>query len=214
MVMGMGEPLANLDRLLAALAMATAPDGLGISARRMTISTVGLPAGIRRLAEQNCQYHLAVSLHAADDELRNRLVPTNRKRGHRRDPGGGRRVFRQDRPSRDFRVRAPGRRQRSARATPGQLLALLKGRPALVNLIPYNPVAGLPFRTPSPRAVARFVEILDQGGVNAVVRHRKGNRIDAACGQLRPACGSPPAAESPGGLARAKPRRCRGCRLK
>ena len=77
-VMGMGEPLLNLDRLLPALADAAAPDGLGISARRITISTVGLPEGIRRLAGENIQYHLAISLHAADDELRNQLVPANR----------------------------------------------------------------------------------------------------------------------------------------
>ncbi|NQT16327.1 MAG: 23S rRNA (adenine(2503)-C(2))-methyltransferase RlmN, partial [Planctomycetes bacterium] len=78
-VMGMGEPLANLDRLLQALATATAPDALGISARRITISTVGLPDAMRRLADTGPAYHLAVSLHAADDELRNRLVPSNRK---------------------------------------------------------------------------------------------------------------------------------------
>ena len=77
-VMGMGEPLANLDALLPALAEAAARDGLGIGARRITISTVGLPGGIRRLAKENCQYHLAVSLHAANDALRNELVPANR----------------------------------------------------------------------------------------------------------------------------------------
>ena len=79
--MGMGEPLANLDRLMPALAAAAAKDGLGIGVRKITISTVGLPLGIRRLAEQNCQYHLAVSLHAPNDELRTRLMPTNRHIG-------------------------------------------------------------------------------------------------------------------------------------
>ena len=97
--MGMGEPLANLDRLLPALAEATAADGLGISARRITISTVGLPDGIRRLADEKVQYHLAVSLHAADDDLRNRLVPANRERGHRGGDGGGGRIFREDGPA-------------------------------------------------------------------------------------------------------------------
>jgi 23S rRNA (adenine2503-C2)-methyltransferase len=66
-----------------------------------------------------------------------------------------------------------------------QLLRLLKGRPALINVIPYNPVPGLPYRTPSPAASARFIEILTQGGLNTVMRHRKGDRINAACGQLR-----------------------------
>ena len=79
--MGMGEPLANLDRLMPALAVASAKDGLGIGVRKITISTVGLPVGIRRLAEQNCQYHLAVSLHAPNDALRTQLMPTNRNIG-------------------------------------------------------------------------------------------------------------------------------------
>ncbi len=79
--MGMGEPLANLDHLLPALDEATNPHGLGISARRITISTVGLPPAIRRLAEKDMHYHLAVSLHAANDELRNQLVPVNKKIG-------------------------------------------------------------------------------------------------------------------------------------
>src|SRR5262245_3725026 len=80
-VMGMGEPLANLDNLLAALETATAKEGLGIGARHITISTVGLPAKIRLLADLGKQYHLAVSLHAPNDELRTRIVPTNDKVG-------------------------------------------------------------------------------------------------------------------------------------
>src|SRR5213078_1614744 len=80
-VMGMGEPLANLDALLEALETAGAKDGLGIGARHVTISTVGLPAKIRRLAELGKQYHLAVSLHAPNDALRTRIVPTNPKTG-------------------------------------------------------------------------------------------------------------------------------------
>ena len=79
--MGMGEPLANLDRLMPALSAASAKAGLGIGVRKITISTVGLPVGIRRLAEQNCQYHLAVSLHAPNDALRTQLMPTNRDIG-------------------------------------------------------------------------------------------------------------------------------------
>src|SRR5262249_27810575 len=80
-VMGMGEPLANLDNLLAALEVAGAPDGLNIGARHITISTVGLPAKIKRLADLGKQHHLAVSLHAPNDALRNRIVPTNDKTG-------------------------------------------------------------------------------------------------------------------------------------
>lgn len=183
-VMGMGEPLANLDRLLPALAMATRPDGLGISVRRITISTVGIPKGIKRLADLDCQYHLAVSLHAPDDELRNRLVPANRKIGlaavleaadYYFEKTGRRVTF-------EYVLLADVNDQpEHAR----QLVALLQGRPALVNLIPYNPVHGLPFRTPKSSATRRFAEILEQGGLSVAVRFRKGDRIDAACGQLR-----------------------------
>ncbi len=183
-VMGMGEPLGNLDRLLPALAAAASPDGLGISARRITISTVGLPGAIRRLANENCQYHLAVSLHAADDRLRDELVAANRGVGIQSILAAadyyfdltGRRVTFEC-------VLLAGVNDRVEDAR--RLVRLLSGRPALVNVIPYNPVADLPFRTPTPAAVARFVEIRAQGALNANIRHRKGDRIDAACGQLR-----------------------------
>jgi 23S rRNA (adenine2503-C2)-methyltransferase len=183
-VMGMGEPLLNLDRLLDALDVAVCPDGLGISARRITISTVGIPKGIRRLAELNCQYHLAVSLHAPNDELRSRIVPTNRKIGigpileaaDEYFEKTGRRVMFEY-------VLLAGINDRPEHAA--QLVGLLKGRPSLVNLIPYNPVAGLPYRTPAATATARFAEALTRGGLSVAVRWRKGDRIDAACGQLR-----------------------------
>jgi 23S rRNA (adenine2503-C2)-methyltransferase len=183
-VMGMGEPLANLDRLLPALAAATRPDGLGISARRIAISTVGLPKPIRRLADQNCQYHLALSLHAADDTLRNRLVPANRNVG-----------IAAIMAATDYYFEVTGRRvtfeyvllanvnDREEHAN--SVLRLLSGRPALVNLIPFNPVSGLPYTTPGSAAVARFSEILCAGGLNVQIRYRKGDQIDAACGQLR-----------------------------
>jgi 23S rRNA (adenine2503-C2)-methyltransferase len=182
--MGMGEPLANLDRLMPALAVASAKDGLGIGVRKITISTVGLPVGIRRLAEQNCQYHLAVSLHAPNDALRNQLVPTNRKVGigpiieaaeEYFTLTGRRLMF-------EYVLLAEVNDQpEHAR----ELVQLLRERSALLNLIPYNPVKGLPYRTPHSKGMARFVEILATGGVNVKIRYRKGNRIDAACGQLR-----------------------------
>ncbi len=199
-VMGMGEPLLNLDALLPALADAAGRDGLGIGARRITISTVGLPEGIRRLARENCQYHLAVSLHAADDALRNELVPANRV-WCRRPACTGRRDacttsgIAAILAAADEYFELTGRRvtfeyvllsgvndqPEHAR----QLVTLLRGRPALVNLIPYNPVPGVPYRTPPPAATAQFAELLEQGGLNVAIRHRKGDRISAACGQLR-----------------------------
>lgn len=183
-VMGMGEPLANLDHLLPALATAASAECLGIGARRITISTVGLPKPIRRLADMDCQYHLAVSLHAPDDELRNQLVPANRKVG-----------IAAVLEAADYYFEKTGRRvtyeyvlladRNDQPEHARKLIALLKGRPALINLIPYNPVSGLPFRTPSPSATARFVDLLTEAGLNINIRYRKGDRIDAACGQLR-----------------------------
>jgi len=183
-VMGIGEPLANLDALLPALAAATSSEGLAIGARRVTISTVGLPKGIRRLAEENRQYHLAVSLHAPDDELRNELVPANRKIGIDAILAAADEYF-----------EATGRRvtfeyvllaEINDRPDHARRLAeLLRGRPALVNVIPYNPVSDLPYRQPSPEATAAFVRTLEDAGATVKIRYRKGDRIDAACGQLR-----------------------------
>ena len=188
--MGMGEPLANLDRLMPALAAASAKDGLGIGVRKITISTVGLPVGIRRLAEQNCQYHLAVSLHAPNDALRTQLMPTNRNIGIEAVLAAADEYFEKTRRRVTYEyILLAGVNDGPAEAK--QLVALLRGRPSLVNLIPYNPVRGLKFHTPSPGAVARFVKILEQGGLNVAIRHRKGARIDAACGQLRRAAAPP-----------------------
>jgi 23S rRNA (adenine2503-C2)-methyltransferase len=183
-VMGMGEPLLNLDALLPALATAADQNGLGISARRITISTVGLPEGIRRLASENCQYHLAVSLHAASDGLRNEIVPANRGFGVAAILAAADDYFEQTGRRVTFEyVLLSGINDRPEHAT--ELLRLLRGRPALVNVIPYNPVPGLPYRTPPASVTARFVESLERGGLNVNVRHRKGDRIAAACGQLR-----------------------------
>jgi len=183
-VMGMGEPLANLDRLLPALAIARDPQGLGISQRRITISTVGLPAAIDRLVELDAGYNLAVSLHAADDELRTRLVPVNKAIGLEAVLASADRYW-----------EASGRRLtfeyvllggvNDAPADAARLVQLLAGRAPLVNVIPYNTVAGMPWREPSPAAERRFLDVLRSGGVNVQVRRRKGAGIDAACGQLR-----------------------------
>lgn len=183
-VMGMGEPLANLNNLLPALAEASSPGGLGISARRITISTVGLPAAIDRLAATNCQYHLAVSLHAPTDELRNRLVPANRKIGLESILAAADRYFARTGRRLTFEyVLLAGVNDQPRHAH--ELAALVRGRTALVNMIPYNPVAGLEYEAPSAASVARFVDIVSRGGVSVQVRKRKGDKIDAACGQLR-----------------------------
>ena len=183
-VMGMGEPLANLPNLLAALDDATGPGGLGVSVRRVTISTVGLPGAIRRLADYGRAYHLAVSLHAADDQLRNQLVAVNRSVGLRPILDATDYFFERTgrRPTFEY-VLLAGINDRGDHAR--RLGDLLCGRPALVNLIPYNPVLGLPYDEPSAEAVSRFVSLLRQRGINVQLRQRKGDAIDAACGQLR-----------------------------
>jgi len=183
-VMGMGEPLANLDHLLPALDAATDERGLGISGRRMTISTVGLPAAMRRLADRGAPYRLAVSLHAPNDELRNQLVPVNAKIGIDRILGEADHYFAASGRQLTFEyVLLAGVNDRPEHAR--QLARLLRGREALLNVIPYNPVAGLPYRTPSRAAQTAFRAILTQAGIRVKFRHRKGDAIDAACGQLR-----------------------------
>ena len=189
-VMGMGEPLANLDQLLPALDWAHQQTGLGISARRITISSVGLPRSIDRLAKFSVPYHLAISLHAPNDTLRNRLVPVNDKIGLQAIMEASDRYF-----------AASGRRltfeyvllaDENDRIEDAQELAnLLRGRNALLNVIPYNPVDGLPYRTPNALATQRFCKTLTSQGIQVQIRQRKGDKIDAACGQLRRQSQSP-----------------------
>lgn len=184
-VMGMGEPLANLEALTPALGFATDGKwGLGISARNVTVSTVGLPEKIRKLASLGRPYHLAVSLHAPNDELRRRIVPTAEKLGLRDILSAADDYRRETRRQVTFEyvlLGAVNDGEEHAR----ELARLLKGRDAMINLIPYNPVSGLPYRTPEPTRVGAFADILRDAGFVVKVRKRKGSRIDAACGQLR-----------------------------
>jgi 23S rRNA (adenine2503-C2)-methyltransferase len=183
-VMGMGEPLANLDRLLPALATAQDPGGFGISQRRITISTVGLPPAIDRLTAENPGYHLAVSLHAADDDLRTRLVPVNKAIGLAAVMAAADRYWEVSGRRLTFEYVLLGG-VNDAPEDAERLARLLGRRAALVNVIPYNTVAGLPWREPTQGSRERFLDVLRAAGVNVQVRRRKGARIDAACGQLR-----------------------------
>jgi len=183
-VMGMGEPLANLDALLAALDTATSKDGLGIGARHVTISTVGLPAKIRRLADLGKQYHLAVSLHAPNDELRTRIVPTNDKTGLEAILAAADNYFEKTGRQVTYEyVLLRGLNDSVEQAS--ELARLLRGRHAHVNLIPFNDVTGLPYRRPTDEALAAFVNRLRRDRLSVHVRKRKGSEIEAACGQLR-----------------------------
>ncbi|MGI9515445.1 MAG: 23S rRNA (adenine(2503)-C(2))-methyltransferase RlmN [Pirellulaceae bacterium] len=183
-MMGMGEPLANLDNVLAALEVASSPEGLGISPRRITISTVGLPPAIDRLAAKNCRYNLAISLHASNDLLRNQLVPVNDRIGIEALMAAAERYFSTSGRRLTFEyVLLAGVNDSVDDAQ--QLARLLKGKCQLLNVIPYNPVSGLSWKTPSPAAVAAFRDVLIKAGIEIKFRQRKGDRINAACGQLR-----------------------------
>lgn len=183
-VMGIGEPLANLKNLVPALDSLGDKGGLGLGARRITISTVGLPEKIRELAQLGKQYNLAVSLHAPDEGTRTKLVPVNDKIG----------IDAVLSAADDF-FAATGRRVTyeyvllsGVNDTPAQarqLAALLQSRVAHVNLIPMNHVSELTFVEPTAPRTQEFVRLLTEAGIPATVRKRKGADIDAACGQLR-----------------------------
>jgi 23S rRNA (adenine2503-C2)-methyltransferase len=193
-VMGMGEPLANLDNLLEALEIAGAREGLNIGARHITISTVGLPAKIRRLADLGKQYHLAVSLHAPNDALRTQIVPTNPKTGIEEILAAAQYFFEKTGRQVTFEYVLLGGINDQAKHAP-ELAKLLAGRQAHVNLIPFNEVEGLPYRPPTTEALNAFTAALREAGISVKVRKRKGSEIDAACGQLRlSAIGSRPSA--------------------
>jgi 23S rRNA (adenine2503-C2)-methyltransferase len=183
-VMGMGESLANLDNLVAALDRICATEGLGLGQRRVTVSTVGLPEKMHRLASLGRQYHLAVSLHAPTEALRNELVPVNEKVGLAAVMEAADAYFQATGRQVTFEyVMLGGVNDRPEDAA--ALAALLEDRKSHVNLIPYNPVAGLPYERPSPATVERFVRALRERRVSVTVRKTKGREIDAACGQLR-----------------------------
>lgn len=183
-MMGMGEPLANLDNVLGALEVAKSPTGLGISPRRITISTVGLPASIDKLAAHATPFHLAISLHAPNDALRDRLVPVNKKIGIKDIMEAAERYFQATSRRLTFEyVLLSGINDSEQCAE--ELAKLLRGRTQMLNVIPYNPVEGLPYETPSSIAKAQFRKTLVDAGINVQFRERKGDRIQAACGQLR-----------------------------
>jgi len=183
--MGMGEPLANYSSVLAAVRRITepAPSGLGISQRSVTVSTVGLVPAIRRLAAEGLSVRLAVSLHAPDDELRDELVPVNRRwkvaevldASWEYAAATGRRVSIEYAMIRDV----------NDHAWRADLLAsLLSGRLVHVNLIPLNPTPGSRWTASDPAVAQEFQDRLADRGIPVTVRDTRGREIDGACGQL------------------------------
>jgi len=183
-VMGMGEPLANLPYLLKALGTLDEKGGLGLSPRRITVSTVGLPEKIRELARLGKPYNLAVSLHAPNDALRNELVPVNRNIGIGTILAAADEFFELTGRRVTYEYVVLGGRNDGADEA-RELATLLGGRNAHVNLIPMNAVSELPFHDPEAERLRTFVDVLERNGVTTTVRKRKGADIDAACGQLR-----------------------------
>ena len=181
--MGMGEPLANLTNLLAAIRIINAPWGLEIGARHITISTSGLAPQIRQLANEPTQFRLAISLHGASDEVRDRIMPINRKY-----PlamlleACDEYVARKKRLMFEY-ILIAGVNDSDEQA---HLLARHSLRlSAKVNLIPYNTVEGLEWSRPSRNRQENFLHILRERGAVATLRREKGHDIAAACGQLR-----------------------------
>ena len=183
-LMGMGEPLANYEATWQAIETLTDDRGYNLGARRITLSTVGLLPGIRRMAQEALPITLAVSLHAANDQLRNELLPINQR-------------FPLDELMAAVRHFAGQSRRRitieyaliegvnDAPEQAGELVRLLAGLLCHVNLIPLNPTPGSPLRPSPPARVDAFAGVLEQAGIPTTVRMRRGIDIDAGCGQLR-----------------------------
>ncbi len=183
-VMGMGEPLANYDNLLRALRIVNAPWGLGIGARKITVSTVGLVPRIKQLADEPMQIRLAVSLHGATDEVREKIMPVNKKY-----------PLQELLAACDYYVNARKRMMtfeyilidgiNDSLEQAHKLGAIARRLHAKVNLIPYNSVEGLPWKRPERDRCKMFQHTLQSHDVTSTLRMEKGTDINAACGQLR-----------------------------
>jgi 23S rRNA (adenine2503-C2)-methyltransferase len=182
--MGMGEPMANYAAVMSAIRILHHPECFNLGARRITISTVGVPAKMRELAEEALPINLAISLHAPNEPLRKQLIPWAEHFALPEILNAARYYF--DRTGREITLEyilLHGVNDRPEHAR--ELAKVCKTMRANVNLIRYNEVEGLPFGRPKSDDVLRFQEILRAAGVNAHVRKSRGRDIDAACGQLR-----------------------------
>lgn len=183
-LMGMGEPLLNFDNVVAAMNIMTDDDAYGLSKRRVTLSTSGVVPAMDRLAEVS-DVSLAVSLHAPNDELRNELVPLNKKYPISELMAACKRYAFAGTGKRKITfeyVMLDGVNDSPEHAH--QLVKILKGVPAKVNLIPFNPFPQTHYKRSSQAAISRFWEILMAAGITTVTRRTRGDDIDAACGQL------------------------------
>jgi 23S rRNA (adenine2503-C2)-methyltransferase len=182
--MGMGEPLVNYQPVWDAVGKLTDPRGFGLGARHITISTVGIVHGIEKFAQEGLQVNLAVSLHAPTDELRNKLVPINRRFPIERLLAACR-TYQQVTNRRVTFEYALMSGVNDSVEQAQQLAALLKGMIAHVNLIPLNPTEGSPLKPTARSQRRRFQQELESRGIACTVRIGRGLDINAGCGQLR-----------------------------
>ena len=183
-MMGMGEPFHNYAETMRLVAILNDPAGMGFGARRITISTSGVVPRIEALAEEPYQVNLAVSIHAATDELRSRLVPINRRYPIAELMRAVHAYIRKTRRRVSFEyAMMAGINDDDAQAR--QLAKLLKGTLCHVNLIPFNPIDVLPYDRPSPERIDAFAAVLTAAGIPTTVSYSRGVDIAAACGPLR-----------------------------
>jgi 23S rRNA (adenine2503-C2)-methyltransferase len=183
-LMGIGEPLDNFDNVMRFLELINDHDGMNISMRHISLSTCGLVPKIRELAKKKLQLTLSVSLHAPSDSVRNTIMPVNKAYPTEELLRSCREYYAETGRRISFEyamIDGVNDREEDARL----LLKRLKGLPAHMNLIPLNHVEESPLKPSTKKAVARFQQILEDGGVPATVRRTLGSDIDASCGQLR-----------------------------
>ena len=183
-LMGIGEPLDNFDNVMRFLELVNHPDGMNISMRHISLSTCGLVPMIGKLAERKLQISLAISLHGSNNAIRDRVMPVNKAYPMEVLLESCRRYYAATSRRIHFEyamIDGVNDGEENAR----ELLKVLKGLPAHVNMIPLNHVEESPYQPSTKAAVARFQKILEDGGVTATVRRTLGGDIDASCGQLR-----------------------------
>jgi len=182
--MGMGEPLMNYHNVLKAIEKITSPDGLGMSAKRITVSTAGLIKQIRQLGDDNVKFKLAISLHAANDKKRNEIMPINESNNIKGLVEAINYFYKKTGTEVTFEY-ILFKDFNDSEKDAEELTKIYRQVPAdLINVIEYNPVDIFPFDKPDEAGFERFVEILQKNRVNVRVRHSRGKDIDAACGQL------------------------------
>ncbi|GJM22541.1 MAG: putative dual-specificity RNA methyltransferase RlmN [Planctomycetota bacterium] len=182
--MGSGEPTHNLANVLAAIRVMNADEGLGIGARRITVSTVGNPAALTKLAEEPIPFHVALSLHSPEDAQREQLMPGLGRSDLRASLAAARERFERNHRRLTIEVAVMAGVNDDTR-TGHALIELLRGYPAIVNLIPWNPVDGLPHRAPEAAKVDALADQLGAAGLTTTVRRPRGQDVGVACGQLR-----------------------------